>query len=112
MNGRLPKHESSPFHRVHFDPTASGQPSSAIVGALATVTNSDPRTMTPLYDSLDLDALDRLLAHSFTVPAGPAPLSLEFSVDGWDLVVTGGGDLLVYADDAVEPDAGIEFGTD
>lgn len=109
MNGRLPKRESSPFHRVHFDPTATGQPSSAIVGALATVTNSDPRTMAPLYDSLNLDALDRLLAHSFT---GPAPFSLEFSVDGWDLVVTGGGDLLVYDDDAVEPDAGIEFGTD
>lgn len=113
MNGLSTEHESAPFHRVHFDPASAGQPSSAIVSAIATVTDSPPRTIAPLYESIDLDALDRLLEHSSTVAAGTTPFALEFTVDGWDVVVTGCGEVLVYdAGEGAEPDSGIEFGVD
>lgn len=113
MNGLLAAHECSPAHRVYFDPTASDQPSSAIIGALTTVTDSSPLEVTPLYETIDLDALERLLDHAATSTT-PGSIAFEFTVDDWDVVVTGDGQIAVYdgerdGEDDSESDTGVEF---
>lgn len=83
-----------PAHTATFDATGAGQPSSTVIGALATVTDTDPLELEPLYHSIDVEALDRLFAHT-TKKTGDDCLTVSFEVDGWHLVLAD-GEVLVY----------------
>lgn len=104
MNDLLFEYQCSPAHRVHFDPTVSGQLSSAIVSAVSTVTDRPPRDIDPLWETIDPEALERLLDHA-AARGDAASFGLGFSVDGLDLVVTDDGEVVVY-------DCGNERGSD
>ncbi|WP_126662599.1 HalOD1 output domain-containing protein [Haloterrigena salifodinae] len=97
MNGLFSDHECSPIHRVHFEPTNSGQLSSAIVCAISTVADRSPRDIGPLWEAIDPEALERLLDHA-AARGAVASVGLEFSVDEFDIVVTDCGEILVYGD--------------
>lgn len=103
MNSLTAEH-CCPVHRVNFDPNAPGQPTSAIVSAIETVTDTPPLEMDPLYESIEVDALERLFDHAATSAATPASIGLEFAVEGRDVVVSGEGQVLVYDANGCEND--------
>ena len=55
----------------------------AITAALATVRHCEPTQLEPLYNAVDPDALDRLVA------SGSDALSVTMALDGFEVVVTG-----------------------
>lgn len=62
----------------------------SIVDAVATATDREPREMSPLFSTLDSDALQRLLTTS-----GIDEVQVSFSYEGCALVVSNSGDLVV-----------------
>lgn len=113
MNGLLSDHEDSPAHRVHFDPSDSEQLSSAIISAVSTVADRSPRDIDPLWETIDPEALERLLDHA-AARGGAASFGLEFGVDEFDVVVTDGGEIVIYDDSDRESgtDDGLGFSFD
>ena len=70
--------------------TTAGEPSSAVVRAVADATGTDPMDMQPLYEAVDPDALDRFLTHGPT-----SDRSLSFRFARCDVTVDAGGRLVV-----------------
>ena len=66
-------------------------PSVRVVNAVAAKTDADPLTMKPLYDVVDPDALDRLVAAEV---AG----HVQFVYDGHEVTVHGDGSVVVDGD--------------
>lgn len=60
-----------------------------VVEALATVKGVDPLEMDPLYDVIDVEAVDRLL-RSHDDSTGPM-MVLRFRVDNWNVFIRGDG---------------------
>lgn len=84
-----------------FDPTAKDQPSERIVTAVASLTDTDPLELTPLYEAVDPDALDSLFAHAAVAEDGH---ELWFSYEGFDVGVRSDGEIRVV-DSAETTDA-------
>ncbi|WP_276261483.1 HalOD1 output domain-containing protein [Haloglomus litoreum] len=59
----------------------------AVVEATSTVTGRDPLDMEPLFDVVDPDALETLVAG----PAGSAGVSVSFQFEGRQITVQRGG---------------------
>lgn len=60
--------------------------STAVVCHVASVTDSDPTALPPLYDAIDPEALNRLVD-------GSDELVVEFEYDGFRVTVTGDGEI-------------------
>lgn len=103
MHGSFFERDSRPAHQLFFDPSASDQPLNAIINALTTVMDCSPTEVTALYETVDMGALERLLEHAATTAPDPAAIRLGFTVDNWDVVVTGDGRLRLYGTDGAEP---------
>ena len=118
MNDLRSERDSSPAHRAHFDPTDSGHLSSTIAAAIATATDRPPRSITPLYEAIDPEALEELLEHAATAPADAPSFDFEFAIDGTTVIVAGDGTISVYdcgecdAEDDGGPESGLEFSFD
>lgn len=84
---------SSP-HRARFDLGGAERPSTAIVCALADARSCSPIEMKPLYDDVDLDAIDSLFEHDRS-RNGSSALSIEFSVERWLITVSADGWIVV-----------------
>ena len=72
--------------------------SSAIIAAVATVTDTEPTELEPLYDCVDPDALDAL----FRPLSEDRPRShgrLSFSLDEYEVTVQGHGEIIVDVSD-------------
>ncbi|MFP8952084.1 HalOD1 output domain-containing protein [Natrialbaceae archaeon A-arb3/5] len=95
MCDRLTRHDCDPVHCLHFDPVSPEQLSSVIIRALSAVEDSPPTDIEPLYETVDLEAIERLVEHTVTAGSNGG-LSVEFAVSGWDVAVTGDGQVLVY----------------
>ena len=80
--------------RVTFDAAEPTQPTAAIVEALSAATGTSPLDLPPLYDAVDPDALNRLFAHATRTDLGE-PLSIEFTADGWGVVVSTDGEVRI-----------------
>lgn len=63
-------------------------PSTAVVAALSTVTDTDPTAVPPLYESVDPDALDALLSSG---ASGGRTVEASFDVEDHSLTVSGDG---------------------
>lgn len=107
MSNLISRQDSVPLCRAQFDLTGPRRPSTAIMDAVATAADRSPLEIEPLYDTIELEALDRLFAHAGEAGSG---LALEFPVDEWDLLVTGDGQVLVFETDADDADIDIEAG--
>lgn len=85
----------SPIHRTYFDPesTDRDQLPQTIVRSISTVADRPAAELAPLYETIDVEALERLLEHSATAGSG---IDVTFSVNGWGLRATGDGEVLVY----------------
>lgn len=81
------------LYRARHDRDRDGPVSEAIVRALAAVESVEPDELdVRLYDEMDPEALDRLYG---TAAERSDQLRLSFDVAGYEVVLTGDGDLLV-----------------
>lgn len=81
----------SPSTTVPFDSTAAERVSEAVVSAVADAKDiSAVDVSPPLYDVIDPDALEALVA-SMTRGSGERAGTVEFSYSGYEVTVTGDG---------------------
>ena len=65
--------------------------SEAVVDAVSTVASIDPLDMDPLYFSIDLDALERLVGPKLNGRRRSGRVVVEFKVGDYDVVVNNDG---------------------
>ena len=80
--------EPAPTYERTFDPTEP--PSEAVVTAVAAVSGESVTTLEPLYNAIEPDALDSLLAHAQRT-GSPGEHRISFSYAGFDVQVCGDG---------------------
>ena len=82
---------------VHHDFTEVQTASLAVIETVAAVTGTDPIELPPLYDAIDPDALNSLFEpHERRTDSD---LRVEFSYNGFDLVVREGPEVVVRLED-------------
>jgi hypothetical protein len=84
-------------HRCDWTET---QPSLAVIEAITVAANRQPLEGPPLYDAIDSEALDTLFDGSEERP--PAQLEVTFTYDGFDVTVSGAGQVTVRPADGTE----------
>lgn len=84
-------------HETEYGGEEASTPSEAVVDALAAVEDVEPTTLDPLYDTVDLEAIDSLFAGT----DDPAHV-VGIAVEGWHVVVRGDGVVRVCDPDAAE----------
>ncbi|WP_440765270.1 HalOD1 output domain-containing protein [Natronorubrum sp. DTA7] len=91
---------SSSPNSVHHDFTGDQTASLAVIEAIAAVSGTDPVELPPLYDVINPDALNALFEpHERRTGSG---LHVEFSYNGFDIVVREGPEVVVRLEDAPE----------
>jgi hypothetical protein len=65
--------------------------SNTVVDAVSTVAFTDPLDMDPLYFSIDLDALERIVGPKLNGRRRSGRVVVEFEVEGYDVVVNSDG---------------------
>ncbi|MFC6864013.1 HalOD1 output domain-containing protein [Halomicroarcula sp. GCM10025817] len=78
--------------RGHFDWSVV-DPSTAVAELLADAAGCEPAEVGPLYDTVDSDALDSLVRHGESA----SDCTVTFPHDGFEVSVSGDGEVLVYA---------------
>ena len=68
-------------------------PTEAVVDALAEAADVDPLDLSPLYDEIDTEAIDRLFQEHGGASSSEAILS--FQVDKWNVFIRGDGRIRV-----------------
>jgi hypothetical protein len=68
---------------TQYDRTTT-EPSTVIVETIAAVRECEPTAITPLFDSVDPDALDALL----TTPHSDTDVEVTLALDGFDVTVS------------------------
>lgn len=84
-----------PVARVAHDFTVEESVSTTVATALGRATDTDPAALRPLYEHIDTDALDALVAHGIDTGYG-VDVRVDFSVDEFDVCVRGDGEVCVY----------------
>lgn len=85
---------------VTFDWTTFDSPSTAVVTAVAETADRDPTTIDPLYEVVDPDALDDIVA-STCYPRGTPDARIEFLYHGYRVLVKANGRGFLYGRDDV-----------
>lgn len=73
-----------------------GKPSLSVVERIATLEETDPIALPPLYDAIDPEALDSLVASSTTGDSRP-PAEIRFTYCGYDVLVERDGTIAISA---------------
>ncbi|WP_424016390.1 HalOD1 output domain-containing protein [Halorientalis pallida] len=89
-----PAHERDTF-TAQFDPAGERAPSAAVIDSVATVTGSDPATISPLFEVVDPDALDRLFDTERDGGERDGPLTVSFRYEGCAVTVHADGRIVV-----------------
>ncbi|MFD1599266.1 HalOD1 output domain-containing protein [Halobellus rarus] len=79
--------------RAHYE-WESTPPSTAVVETVAKATGSEPTSLGPLYDSLDPDALNALVA-SIPPSAVGRDICISLALDGHRVTIYGDGEVVV-----------------
>lgn len=91
--------ECTPVYETCYE--GENEPLVAVVEALASVKDVEPLEMEPLYNTIDVDAVNRLFGDHDD--SSEPTLALSFSVDGWNIFVRDDG--LIRVCDPDMPDA-------
>lgn len=75
-----------------FDPEAGEQASEAVITAVAALSDTRPAELTPLYESVDPDAIDALVAHARRADTAGTH-QLQFRYEGFDVDVRTDGQI-------------------
>lgn len=86
-----PGAEMSGEYRATYDWT-SMEPSTGVIEAVADVTNRESLALSPLYDSIDPDALDSLFRLS------DEEVSVSFTYAGFEITARSDGEVAVGSD--------------
>lgn len=89
----------TPVVDAEYGTEGDRSPAEVIVEAVATAAGVDPLELPPLYDSVDLDAIDTLFARHDGAADGGTLLS--FKIDTWNVFVRADGRIRVC--DATRP---------
>ena len=81
-----------------LSPRQAVSPSEAVVARIANTEGVEATELTPLYDAIDPDALDALVA---SADRDETPLEIEFTYHGYDVTVTTEG--VVHIDEDKSP---------
>ncbi|NHN49311.1 hypothetical protein G9464_17195 [Halostella sp. JP-L12] len=84
--------DCSPVHKRKFDPKRD-DPVVEIVDALAKVEGTDPLDLPPLYDSVDIEAVEDLFGKKGGRREGRQIVS--FSISKWNVFIRGDGSCLI-----------------
>lgn len=87
VNGNL----DEGVYRINFDFTTVS-PATAIISAVAAVTETDPLQIDPLYSTIDPDALNALFHWR---NAQSSDIFLYFSIEGYDIKMTSYGQITI-----------------
>ncbi|WP_049922375.1 HalOD1 output domain-containing protein [Halopiger djelfimassiliensis] len=77
-----------------YDETDGPTATVAVIDAVADAADTDPTTLPPLYHVVDPDALDALF-DGRNERGAESPLRIEFSYNGFDVVVRDGPEVVV-----------------
>lgn len=94
MSEQVTRCGCTPVSRSGYDTLAGTHPSSAVVEAVAAARGTPPSEVAPLYDVIDLEALDRLFDHANADGRDASP-SIRFSVGDHIVNVYADGKVLV-----------------
>ena len=83
----------TPVVDSHYEKDGSQTPSEAIIEAVATAADVEPLELPPLYEFIDLDALDTLFQQH--EGASDSEALLSFRIDNWNVFVRADGRLRV-----------------
>jgi hypothetical protein len=81
--------ECAPVYETRYEPGEGRTATDAVVEALATVEETDPLELDPLYEAIDLEALERFCAGSDAWRANTR--ACGFHTDGWNVFVRSDG---------------------
>jgi hypothetical protein len=81
--------------RAEYEWTSTA-PSTGVVETIASATGRDPTTLDPLFETIDLEALDALLGADERTTAGEAVVSFRFS--DREITVSSTGEVVVRAE--------------
>ncbi|RKD93609.1 HalOD1 output domain-containing protein [Halopiger aswanensis] len=85
-----------------FDPDAGERASETIVTAVAALVDDDPGALSPLYDAVDPEALDSLVAHARRADDAGTH-ELRFTYEGFDIGVRTDGRIQIEDANAPAP---------
>ncbi|WP_436925152.1 HalOD1 output domain-containing protein [Halosimplex amylolyticum] len=80
----------TPVVGTRFDGDRERAPSTAVIEAVAAAEGVAPTELDPIYDAIDPEAIDRLLADQ-----NDASTCVRFAINGWTVFVRGDGALRV-----------------
>ena len=100
--------EATAVHETRYDPDTNSSPVEAIAEAVAAVEGIDSMDLPPLYDHVDVEAVNRLL--DGRNGAVVSETVIGFTVEGWNVLVRGDGHIAVL-DPERPSEAAPVFGT-
>lgn len=83
--------ECTPVYETQYEANSEGSPIVVVIEALATVKGVHPLEMDPLYDVIDVEAVDRLFQNQDN--ESDSPKTLSFAVEGWNVFVREDGSI-------------------
>lgn len=75
------------------------RPATSVIWAVSRITGTDPTRLRPLYDSIDPDALDRLVDSTTSRMESNGDIVVSFRFNDRDVTVYGDGRTVVSLDD-------------
>ena len=84
--------ECTPVRELYVRPDGRS-PAEAVVEAISELDAVEPTDLPPLYESVDVDALDRVVEHHQDHPA--STVGICFTYHGWNVFVRGDGRIVV-----------------
>ena len=85
--------ESAVVHEARYDPDSNASPVEAVAEAVATAQGTDPMDLPPLYDYIDVQAVNRLIGGRDTRIVGETVLA--FTVETWNVLIRSDGHIRV-----------------
>lgn len=82
------------MERQRYEERADSDISTAVVLAVARASGTDPMELPPLYDHVDPDALDALVAHN-TERSAQTNLAITFLFTGYEVTIRADGEIIV-----------------
>lgn len=82
--------------RMHYEWSEPCLPSTALIEVIAAATDRDPLDMPPLYEHVDVDALDAILTARWNGTNGT--VNVSFAYDGVEILLDSDGNIELRPD--------------
>jgi hypothetical protein len=86
--------EATPVYEARYNPRDNASPVEAVAEAVAAVEGIDSMHLPPLYDHVDVEAMNRLITGGSDGLSGGVVLG--FTVESWNVFVRGDGQIRIF----------------